>query len=242
MNLVSSFQCPQFSPRAWGWSGQLANLEALTGFSPRAWGWSESVHRITEHDRVLPTRVGMVRILDISAIVPDGVLPTRVGMVRRKLASLAKQGKFSPRAWGWSVRSSRQRDADRSPHARGDGPVVAQSASGSSSFSSRAWGWSTPTGQSRSACSFSPRAWGWSDYDREWINCMQVLPTRVGMVRCFLGHDVRYVLPRAWGWSVSRRCPIRLENGSPHARGDGPLLSPPRLHSRLFSPRAGDGP
>ena len=50
-----------FSPRAWGWSGDLYRDSHLPAFSPRAWGWSGGCAPFTPCRRVLPTRVGMVR-------------------------------------------------------------------------------------------------------------------------------------------------------------------------------------
>ena len=94
-------------------------------FSPRAWGWSGT---------------------DLSADGAERVLPTRVGMVRR-LAPLGEHSK-------------------RSPHARGDGPLLRL--------------------QHLSQPLFSPRAWGWSRLSRIVRPLVNVLPTRVGMVRSMM--------------------------------------------------------
>ena len=152
------------------------------------------------------------------------VLPTRVGMVRTAISLRA--------------------DTRRSPHARGDGPVVADGQGGFSAF--------------------SPRAWGWSGQTQNLQRHPRVLPTRVGMVRhersmsgvfrrsphargdgplsrpCL--DPARTFSPRAWGWSdfpplscfhllvlPTRVGMVRsiysysaVSSSSPHARGDGP--------------------
>ena len=130
-------------------------------FSPRAWGWSESRSRRALQMAVLPTCVGMVR-----------AIPS----VLRAMA-------FSPRAWGWSVQVCTTIAAtERSPHVRGDGPLMAirirehlsvlptcvgmvrhRISRGSEYvFSPRAWGWSGPRSGCHQRREFSPRAWGWS--------------------------------------------------------------------------------
>ncbi len=93
-----------------------------------------------------------------------------------------KQEAFSPPAWGWSelclgdsclhavlptrvgmVRGLRNRvwASVRSPHPRGDGPLLRQS--------------------KRRHTRFSPPAWGWSGTRRIVFQPLRVLPTRVGM-------------------------------------------------------------
>src|SRR5450759_1061492 len=85
-------------------------MEAVS-FSPRAWGWSGQIADVTLGMFVLPTRVGMVRYAANAGILcwrspharGDGpyFLPT-FGCLRL----------FSPRAWGWSVRILHQLNRD----------------------------------------------------------------------------------------------------------------------------------
>ncbi len=66
---------------------------------------------------------------------------------------------------------------------------------------------------------FSPPAWGWSGENREEVTFVDVLPTRVGMVRT----------PRTFP---------RLPLSSPHPRGDGPQTAPELGGRSQFSPPA----
>ena len=148
----------------------------------------------------------------------------------------------------------------RSPHPRGDGPVV--------------------VGAGDPFFVFSPPAWGWSAYGARAGCIVIVLPTRVGMVRAHQAargaelrsphprgdgpHYRRRVLlvvsfsPPAWGWSdsatsvrnpasvlptrvgmVRRLSANRIERvGSPHPRGDGPIHDGIFDLSPEFSPPA----
>src|SRR6266567_1062489 len=80
-------------------------------------------------------------VLQISSQIT--VLPTRVGMVRIFARSRGRRR--------------------RSPHPRGDGPVV--------------------VGFQSTQAVFSPPAWGWSAVAQFGYSAVVVLPTRVGMVR-----------------------------------------------------------
>ena len=188
-----------FSPPAWGWSGRLAGLHGRIG--------------------VLPTRVGMVRILSLTSGNPLGS-PHPRGDGPMTSEVLVVDIEFSPPAWGWSatfrgrktslevlptrvgmVRTCGLREilAGRSPHPRGDGPC--------SSFTVQF----TPA--------FSPPAWGWSAGDGCQFHSQRVLPTRVGMVRISLFELV-------------------LTVSSPHPRGDGPPCSTNLSPLFPFSPPA----
>ena len=151
--------------------------------SPPAWGWSVTSQSAHSFRCVLPTRVGMVRgIVAIARAAlgaphprgdgPDLVLPQTVG------------GQCSPPAWGWSdgryfvlavaavlptrvgmVRTwcFRRPSAASAPHPRGDGPKRARLL--------------------LRIIMCSPPAWGWSAFPTLILDCNEVLPTRVGMVR-----------------------------------------------------------
>ncbi len=178
-------------------------MRLKTSFSPHAWGWSERDFERRIAQRVLPTRVGMVRSLP--RCIPklhrsphtrgDGPMPK---------SNVAGAQSFSPHAWGWSgnacglarrwrvlpTRVGMVRhpfllliQPQGSPHTRGDGPH--------GRLQCFLTGW------------FSPHAWGWSAQPFAFVSRYLVLPTRVGMVRS----GARQATP-SWG--------------SPHTRGDGP--------------------
>jgi hypothetical protein len=65
---------------------------------------------------------------------------------------------------------------------------------------------------------FSPRPWGWSDQRHLKIDRKKVLPTPVGMVRAHQPCDAGFA-------------------GSPHARGDGPIVVGASVTRIVFSPR-----
>ncbi len=86
-----------------------------------------------------------------------------------------------------------------SPHPRGDGPGPSQAMC--------------------EGCEFSPPAWGWSADAKLALARVEVLPTRVGMVR----------------WATSGRM---ASSCSPHPRGDGPTRGKDRSLGSVFSPPA----
>ncbi len=192
---------------------------ASQAFSPHAWGWSGDGGKLFAQGSVLPTRVGMVRRLNLGAGVLGSSPHTR-GDGPLGLATLALLTLFSPHAWGWSALAGSRSSAGsvlptrvgmvrgeggagrhrgRSPHTRGDGPH-------------------------RKTCRirflpFSPHAWGWSDFGCQVAMRHDVLPTRVGMVRD--------------GRPATCACTC-----SPHTRGDGPRCHGPAGTRRSFSPHA----
>ena len=134
--------------------------------------------------------------------------------------SMVESSSFSPPAWGWSVLPTAAYEESKvlptrvgmvlqphstssyrlcSPHPRGDGPTKCATLSRMTPFSPPAWGWSVG------------KCGGSLD--------VQVLPTRVGMVRP--GYS-------GTGWM----------NGSPHPRGDGPLPARAPDCPAAFSPPA----
>src|SRR6266576_727631 len=70
-------------------------------FSPRAWGWSAHSRDARRRLRVLPTRVGMVRLRSYPRL-RSRRSPHARGDGPRSLWRLAGTIAFSPRAWGWS--------------------------------------------------------------------------------------------------------------------------------------------
>ena len=188
-------------------------------FSPPAWGWSAGHVVGGRRADVLPTRVGMVRSASLrwrphsSSPHPRGDGPPTSGS-----ATCARR--FSPPAWGWSdtpettpcsrrvlptrvgmVRPAEQPAAGsvRSPHPRGDGPGAEM--------------------VHDAPPMFSPPAWGWSAQHKTMSEQMNVLPTRVGMVRS------------RWWWRSTR-------TRSPHPRGDGPYMLEHPGFLDVFSPPA----
>ena len=113
-------------------------------FSPHAWGWSAVTRLFAGRRRVLPTRVGMVRLISAA---PRGPLrsPHTRGDGPSKWKPKIRACPFSPHAWGWSAgrragyrhrtvlptRVGMVRPAENfpqvsisSPHTRGDGPAA----------------------------------------------------------------------------------------------------------------------
>ncbi len=199
--------------------GSRAEGRRLMWFSPPAWGWSGHRAQGVVCCIVLPTRVGMVRP-PRSRRPAFSCSPHPRGDGPRREPHLKGEALFSPPAWGWSgrpvhrpsrasvlptrvgmVRHFRRGQSRRSgsPHPRGDGPRTR-------SF----WG---------PDCMFSPPAWGWSGNGNEERRGVEVLPTRVGMVR-------------QNGTSSSKF------SGSPHPRGDGPGCTTCRPNRGRFSPPA----
>ena len=84
------------------------------------------------------------------------------------------------------------------PHARGDGPRALTS--------------------TVKSCQCSPRTWGWTDRAERGNKQALMLPTHVGMDRC-------------WAATSWRR------SNAPHARGDGPPCTPSHLCRLVCSPR-----
>ncbi len=188
-------------------------------FSPPAWGWSAEGELATERARVLPTRVGMVRLREPAAAWLN-CSPHPRGDGPEVKRSKEREARFSPPAWGWSeasgygicakvvlptrvgmVRAKKPFPFRQgsSPHPRGDGPLEWI----------RQW----------FAELFSPPAWGWSGDDALPRHAQAVLPTRVGMVRPRIGCGAR-------------------RSGSPHPRGDGPKTATNPQTVVSFSPPA----
>ena len=87
---------------------------------------------------------------------------------------------------------------------------------------------------------FSPHAWGWSADRNARFRPVQVLPTRVGMVRAS-GHRTALtaVLPTRVGMVRYRRSSRICRWRSPHPRGDGPGSARSSSNARHeFSPHA----
>ena len=187
--------------------------------SPPAWGWSALLVGNGVRNKVLPTRVGMVRIPSresrgsLGAPHPRGDGPQGQGRGRTGAGC-------SPPAWGWSdaaaaaaaamavlptrvgmVRSqgTQSKGLGRAPHPRGDGPQFRK------------------VGLQCGRC--SPPAWGWSGLRPLAIGINTVLPTRVGMVR----------------WP--RPCVVIL-CCAPHPRGDGPAMGGRGRRADTCSPPA----
>src|SRR5574337_75818 len=93
-----------------------------------------------------------------------------------------------------------------SPHARGDGPKTNAD-------------YDDPR-------KFSPRAWGWSDLTWQEREHVQVLPTRVGMVRSETGKPTRWLcFPHMSGAWIKTALAAGLPRGLTHPPHPDP---PPR--------------
>ena len=112
-------------------------------FSPPAWGWSDGELTESQKERVLPTRVGMVRVYWRRA-KPIRRSPHPRGDGPQCSTDGRPSSMFSPPAWGWSENRRTHCKCGRvlptrvgmvrwkspskscwtgSPHPRGDGPV-----------------------------------------------------------------------------------------------------------------------
>src|SRR5664280_2833565 len=74
----------------------------MTALSPHAWGWSVRRSRWPFLLYVLPTRVGMVRLMRAGSLGERRSPHTR-GDGPYQGCAFYSLGSFSPHAWGWSV-------------------------------------------------------------------------------------------------------------------------------------------
>ena len=190
--------------------------------SPRAWGWSGlgSVH--IRRGGVIPTRVGMVRLPD-GTRSGYGVIPTRVGMVRQRQNCLSGAASY--------------------PHARGDGPPLAEIRGLVTLLSPRAWGWSELSDNDVVLGPVIPTRVGMVRHTKTHESNGKVIPTRVGMVRDFIQwrHD-SWGYPHARGDGPVTHRPQRSRGSYPHARGDGPHYRTLEHHRQRYPHARGDGP
>jgi len=112
-------------------------------FSPRTWGWSAGSPKNPRIMSVLPTHVGMVRVVGACRWKRD-CSPHARGDGPGVVVGAIYNGSFSPRTWGWSEADLSGYGAKKvlpthvgmvrkwwmlgvngsgSPHARGDGPI-----------------------------------------------------------------------------------------------------------------------
>ena len=168
---------------------------------------------------MLPTRVGMVRTWNPRRLTARSAPHPRGDGPRGHVPSDTAL-ECSPPAWGWSAPPStsaqihlvlptrvgmvRRQGAIvrydcRAPHPRGDGPERCVCCA--------------------LLCLCSPPAWGWSAKERPRNSELEVLPTRVGMVRQPERH-------------------FQQQQGAPHPRGDGPLAARMRRDKGECSPPA----
>ena len=181
------------------WRGYLERFWS----SPRAWGWTEEVLFDRPGPRVVPTRVGVDRLIASRSSSSSCRPHARGGGPDAGNLPLV-QLRSSPRAWGWTghrvraghggrvvptrvgvdrSRTRSGRDVRRRPHARGGGPV--------------------DDGGRVTEVESSPRAWGWTGDVPDALRKGEVVPTRVGVDR-----------------ASSTPQPARACR--PHARGGGP--------------------
>ena len=97
-------ECRQSSPHPRG-DGPICSLydTAAGEFSPPAWGWSGEVAEAALRYFVLPTRVGMVRSSG-GARGCRSCSPHPRGDGPEPVLDLCRKIEFSPPAWGWSAR------------------------------------------------------------------------------------------------------------------------------------------
>ncbi len=198
----TAYQPPSPHPRG-DVPSRRAMLRRSDSFSPPAWGCSGAFRRGQQREELLPTRVGMFRVLKAWEPLAK-TSPHPRGDVYLLGIGQFYHADFSPPAWGCSVKKqtakaltcllptrvgmfrlimSYGRGVKASPHPRGDVP------------SSRS--------TSKRPRSFSPPAWGCSGVEELKGETIFLLPTRVGMFR-------------------QRAASHKPEDPSPHPRGDVP--------------------
>ena len=92
------------SPHARGDGPRIIRMDTFTArFSPRAWGWSGNLKSEIRDLKVLPTRVGMVRFC-LAAAATSFCSPHARGDGPTMTLDSPRRTLFSPRAWGWSDR------------------------------------------------------------------------------------------------------------------------------------------
>ena len=230
------------------------------GFSPHAWGWTDRFPGLASRKVVLPTRVGVDRIIGGMARNAD-VLPTRVGVDRILMALSAS--------------------AQSSPHTRGGGPAQYFATSPPAAVLPTRVGVDRHEHQQRPTFHRSPHTRGGGPLNAMLkVMMADVLPPRVGVDRTkqnrrrFLSSSphtrgggpftVRYRLvsaqfsPHAWGWTARGAKPIydpavfptrvgvdrsqrqshSQSQRSPHTRGGGPYGLMKTFLISTFSPHA----
>src|SRR5438093_1092119 len=75
--------------------------QAPATLSPHAWGWSVWIVFFGSCEGVIPTRVGMVRVMTTTPALEKRYPHTR-GDGPRRGPDRRRRGKLSPHAWGWS--------------------------------------------------------------------------------------------------------------------------------------------
>src|SRR5260221_14792265 len=84
---------------------------AAVVFSPHTWGWSDFPAVISSRKVVLPTHVGMVRIIGRASTSSERSPHTR-GDGPSSVRCEAPECGFSPHTWGWSDSGLRRGDHD----------------------------------------------------------------------------------------------------------------------------------
>jgi len=109
-NFAQIFREGNGSPHACG-DGPSGPLSppTMTQFSPRVWGWSGQMFARGTSTRVLPTRVGMVRICG-GYRCGSFRSPHACGDGPGQLPPPVWTARFSPRVWGWSERKPAQEE------------------------------------------------------------------------------------------------------------------------------------
>src|SRR6266511_4227022 len=82
----------------------IADIVVPYWFSPPAWGWSGRPSLSSGGGCVLPTRVGLVRVVAQAAVGLVRSLHPR-GDCPEQVIRILNYSMFSPPAWGWSVLS-----------------------------------------------------------------------------------------------------------------------------------------
>ena len=172
-------------------------------FSPHAWGCSGRPRRRRRGENVFPTRVGMFP-LAASGSRAWSCFPHTRGDVPLCYPMSPTSPRFSPHAWGCSVRrqpflclcevfptrvgmfrprSPRCFRGGRFPHTRGDVPIIIARPRGVAMFSPHAWGCSVGNDAGHGRHDVFPTRVGMFRYPQACRMVRRVFPTRVGMFR-----------------------------------------------------------
>ena len=212
------------SPRARGWTDQLARRADLSARVPRVRGDGPMVGKIITIKR--------------------GVFPACAGMDRRGLPCRPSMYPCSPRARGWTVESNNNPKAigvfpacagmDRTGPARGRS---------GSSCSPRARGWTVHGGGARCHSGRVPRVRGDGPTHRGLTGrVLAVFPACAGMDRrcCPAPAPRSTCSPRARGWTGEGADTMTTADRVPRVRGDGPDgVEPTQWLSAVFPACAG---
>ncbi len=218
LKFTSAYCNMQYSPRTWGWTRTVVDVQVNLMYSPRTWGWTIYLNCLKVCFVVFPTHVGMNHeyILELQNACS---IPHARGDEPKNQLEYSFNETYSPRTWGWTKNTTNRKKrasvfpthvgmnqsqnpssirCKSIPHARGDEPGVDTIA--------------------EKYAQYSPRTWGWTIKVLISAALPIVFPTHVGMNQLI-----------AYGWVK--------ELSIPHARGDEPRTTYINIIRIMYSPR-----